>query len=116
MRESGQVIVRVQSEMEVQNWARFAGGMQAVADYGNGVRRIYRPVLNDKLETRSSFTGQHDDRGAEIWSWVYYSESSAMSRIGAEAFTAAYDRRMRGFMDDPKSFDMKRFAATRPAD
>ena len=45
-------------ESEAPNWAKYAGGMQAVADYGNGVRRFYRPTLAKDISENAAFTGQ----------------------------------------------------------
>ncbi len=39
------LVDKFQVEMEAPSWATFAGNMQASADYGNGVRRFYRPTL-----------------------------------------------------------------------
>ena len=45
-------IQRLAWEFEAPSWARFAGSMQAHADFGNGVRRIYRPTLAASADDR----------------------------------------------------------------
>ena len=96
-------------------WARYAGTMQAIADYGNGVRRIYRPTLPNDLPARGPFTGQVD-QGCEVWAWIYYEELGEASRSSAVAFTDAYNKRMRNCIKDPELCDRNRAAATQPAD
>ncbi len=114
-REGQHMLLRFQTETEAPSWATYAGAMQAVADYGNGVRRFYRPTLANDTSARSSFTGQID-QGAEVWSWTYFGNMGEASRLSAVAFTDAYNARMLNFLKDPASYAHNGVAATRPAD
>jgi hypothetical protein len=102
-------------ESEAPGWAKYAGAMQAVADYGNGLRRFYRPTLAKDTSARASFTGELD-QGAEVWTWIYYENMGEASRSSAVAFTDAYNARMLNFIKDPESYEKNGVAATRPAD
>jgi hypothetical protein len=113
-REAENRLGRFQMEHEAPSWAGYAGAMQAIADYGNGVRRFYRPTFTNDLRAKSSFTGQFD-QGAEVWSWIYFGDMGEASRLSAVAFTEAYNARMMNFMKDPSSFTRNGAAATQPA-
>jgi hypothetical protein len=102
-------------ESEAPGWAKYAGAMQAVADYGNGVRRFYRPTLAKETSAKASFTGQLD-QGAEVWTWIYFDNMGEASRSSALAYTDAYNARMLNFIKDPASYERNGVAATRPAD
>jgi len=108
-------IQRFSRESDARGWARFAGSMQAHADYGNGVRRIYRPTLATSTSDRCGFTGDREG-DAEVWSWLYHAELGEASRAAAESFADAYNKLMRKYMADPDSYEPHGVAATRPAD
>lgn len=113
-REVNSHIQRLLWETDVPSWARYAGAMQAIADFGNGVRRIYRPTLATQTNDRPRFTGEHDG-DAEVWSWLYYGEMGEASRAAAESFADGYNRRMRNYIANPSSYQPHQLAATRPA-
>jgi hypothetical protein len=108
-------IQRFMWESEVPGWAKYAGAMQAVADYGNGVRRFYRPIFAKDTSARASFTGQLD-QGAEVWTWIYYQDTGDASKSAAVAYTDAYNARMLNFIKDPTSYEKNGVAATRSAE
>jgi hypothetical protein len=112
-REVNLRIQRLLQESDAPGWAKYAGAMQAVADYGNGVRRFYRPTLAKDTSARASFTGELD-QGAEVWTWIYYESVGEASRSSAVAFIDAYNARMRNFIKDPASYEKNGVAATRP--
>jgi hypothetical protein len=112
-REVNYRIQRFLWESGAPSWARYAGSMQAHADFGNGVRRIYRPTLAAPHD-RARFTGEHEG-DAEVWSWLYHSELGEASRAEAESFTDGYNRRMRNYIADPDSYEPNGLAATQPA-
>jgi hypothetical protein len=114
-REVNVRIQRMSWESESPGWAKYAGAMQAVADYGNGVRRLYRATLAKDAGVKASFTGQVD-RGAEVWTWIYYEEMGDASRAAAAAFTEAYNARMLNFMKDPGAYSRNGVAARRRAE
>ena len=112
-REGQHLLLRFQMETEAPSWAKYAGAMQAVADYGNGVRRLYRPALaTDVGSHQTSFTGRTED-GVEVWSWTYYANGGECSRLCAEAYADAYDARMRNFIKHPRTYANNGVAATR---
>lgn len=111
-RETNFRIQRFLWESEAPSWAKYAGGMQAVADYGNGVRRFYRPTFAKDTGVSASFTGQLD-QGAEVWTWIYY--GTGASQASATAYTDAYNARMLDFIKDPAAYGKNGVAATRPA-
>ena len=100
---------------EAQAWARYAGSMQAHADFGNGVRRFYHPTLAASTNDRGGFTGERDG-DAEVWSFLYHAELGEASRATAELFADAYNKRMRNYIADPASYKPNGLAANRPAD
>lgn len=102
-------------ESDAPSWAGYAGSMQAHADFGNGVRRFYRPTPAASLDARSAFTG-HRDGQAEIWSWVYYPSLGEAARASAESFADAYNKRMKNYIADPGSYEPNGLAATRPTE
>jgi len=103
------------SNSEMDAWARYAGKMQAHADFGNGVRRFYRPTVAKSIEDRGGFDGEHDG-DAEIWSWIVYAGLGSSSQRSAEAFTEAYNRRMREYIAKPELYKPHGVAANRSAD
>lgn len=102
-------------ESGAPSWAGYAGSMQAHADFGNGVRRFYRPTPEASSEARSAFTGDRDGQ-AEIWSWVYYPSLGEAARASAESFADAYNKRMKNYIADPGSYEPTGLAATRPTE
>ena len=113
VRESQNRLARFYMEQESPSWAAYAGAMQAIADFGNGVRRFYRPTLTEDTRARSSFTGQLD-QGAQVWSWIYFGNLGEPSRLSAIAYTDAYNARMLKFIQDPSSYSRNGAAATQP--
>jgi hypothetical protein len=105
-----------QAEEEVSGLAAYAGTMQAIADFGHGVHRLYRPTLATAADGSSyrHFTGQ-TDHGAEVWTWSYYTSTLSFNEASARAFTEAYNRRILNFIANPAPFRKSDFAATQPA-
>lgn len=114
-REGQHWLIRFQSETEAPGWARYAGAMQAIADYGNGVRRLYRPIQSSEAVQKAKFTGEIE-HGAQVWTWIYHEQLGEAARQSALAFTDGYNARMRNFIDDPQSYSSNASAATQPAD
>jgi hypothetical protein len=110
-REGQHMLLRFQMETEAPHWAKYAGAMQAIADFGNGVRRFYRPTLGTDSTTKASYTGQLD-HGAEVWSWIYYRNLGESSRLSAVAYTEAYNARMMNFIKEPESYRANGAAAS----
>jgi hypothetical protein len=108
-------------ETQVTSMSRYAGKLQASADFGNGVRRFYRPTLASDTNARSAFTGEREE-GVEVWSWTYYSASwmvcliDQADKASAEAFADTYNAQMRNFIKNPAKYDPHGEAATQSAD
>ena len=88
------------SEAQVSGWAGYAGAKQAEADFGRGVRRVYRAAPAASCDDRGGFTGERDG-AAEIWACVYHPGLGEADRIGADAFAGAYNETMRGYLAGP---------------
>jgi hypothetical protein len=108
-------------ELQVTSMSRYAGALQASADFGNGVRRFYRPTPAKDTSAGPTFTGERD-RGVEVWSqpfcsvsWMVYLIDQA-DKTRAEAFADAYNARMRDFIKNPAKYDPHGEAATQSAD
>lgn len=102
-------------EAEAPNWAKYAGAMQAHADFGNGVRRVYRAMLSSSSNSRAGFTGEHEGI-AQVWSWTYHGELGNANRAAAESFTDAYNNRMRDYIANPNLYEPNRLAATQTSE
>ncbi|HYV39987.1 MAG TPA: hypothetical protein VE988_30155 [Gemmataceae bacterium] len=102
-------------ESEAPRWAKYAGAMQAHADFGNGVRRFYRAVPAASVNERAMFTGEHDGT-AEVWTHLYFNGQGVDSRRTAEAYVDAYNKRMRGYIADPNSYKLNGLSANQRDD
>jgi len=97
-------VQRALRDLVAGSWARYAGAMQAHADFGNGVRRLYRPTPATLPNERSGFTGTREG-DAEVWSWVYHREPWGGDRASAESFADGYNQRMKKDLADPASYE-----------
>ena len=84
-------VYRLATQMSMETWASYAGGLQARVWFQDGRYRLFELSASEKLK----FTGRTNGP-FEIWTWTHYTNNSSLTvQTADQKFVDAFNTRMR---------------------